>query len=86
MQERPKSRPKLTPSGTRLFRALERYKDRWNSKKQSELAQQLREFTHALVEPRSDGRRKLGSNGSRWPVPGEAEDDPHHLPSPNRRL
>jgi hypothetical protein len=31
----------------RLFRSLERYKDRWNPKELSELAQQFREFTDA---------------------------------------
>lgn len=62
-EARKKSRPrrrKAVPAeklGERLFKALERYRERWNPKELSELARQLREFADALEESRPKGRK-----------------------------
>jgi len=42
----------------RLVRVLERYKERWNPKELSDLAQQLREFADALEKPERGGKKK----------------------------
>jgi hypothetical protein len=39
---------------------LERYRDRWNQKELSELAQKLREFADSLEEGRGSSRKKGG--------------------------
>jgi hypothetical protein len=44
--------------GLRLMRVLERYRERWNPKELSDLAQQLREFADALEKPERGGKTK----------------------------
>jgi hypothetical protein len=46
--------------GFRLLKVLERYRDRWNQKELSELAQQLREFADSLEEGRGSSKKKSG--------------------------
>ena len=58
-KKRPKQKKAVSTEklGLRLVKALEKWRERWDSKELSEMARQLREFADALEKPQS-GKKK----------------------------